>query len=245
MDEGIWSKAQGGDARALEEITTRFAPLVRYVVGRMRTTIPTWVDPDDLVSFGTLGLLDAIQRFEPARGLQFTTYAVRRIRGAVLDELRRTDWAPRRLRPEARAVQQAHEDLIGRFSRQPEPLEVAEALGWPLERVERVLADSRAALLHSLEGMQDETSADGDYYTSPEQPTDAAIGEDRMLEVESAGRLARALELMDDNERTLIALYYLEQVNFGEIADLLGVTESWVCQVYGRAMHSLRELTTI
>jgi RNA polymerase sigma factor FliA len=247
MDIEIWSKAQSGCSDARGELMIRYAPLVSYVVGRVRTSAPPWIDPGDLISYGNLGLIDAIQRFDPDRGLQFSTYAVRRIRGSVLDELRKMDWAPRRLRPDAREVTRVHEQLLGELQRTPTAGEVAGRLGWTLDRVEAVLADVSQALLQSLDATTDWAVDSGDPRQSYAEhvPSEASIGEEAMLEAETSARIAQGLTLLDPQERTLMALYYFEETNFGDIADLLGVTESWVCQVYARAMKNLRTLTMI
>lgn len=245
MDTGIWDDAQAGCIDARDLLIQQYAPLVGYVVGRIRGSVPSWVDGEDLNSYGQLGLMDAIQRFDPHRGIRFTTYAVRRIRGSVLDELRKTDWAPRRLRPDARAVGHATEQLTAALERLPTEPEIAAHLGWELAKVEKVTADANRALLESLDSStdwHDESENVPHHYAAA---SESGIGEERMLEVESIGRISKGFDLLEPNERTLLALYYFEQMSFKAIASLLGVTESWVCQVYGRAMHNLRSLTTI
>lgn len=248
MDVGIWREAQAGCRDSRDLLMQQFAPLVGYVVGRIQGTVPSWVDGEDLASYGQLGLIDAIQRFDPERGIRFTTYAVRRIRGSILDELRKTDWAPRRLRPEARAVTQAFETLTMQFERTPTSTEVAGHLDWSVEKVDRVLGDAHRALLESLEGMEDgfddDEGGNTAYWTRSAARVDS-VGEERMVEIEAIQRLAQGLDLLGPQERTLMALYYFEQMSFKAIAELLGVTEGWVCQVHGRAMRSLRSLTMI
>ena len=247
MDAGVWRDAQAGCRQSRDLLIEQFTPLVSYVVGRIQGSFPAWVDSEDLISYGHLGLIDAIARFDPDRGIRFTTYAVRRIRGSILDELRKTDWAPRRLRPDARAVTQAHEALMGALGREPSPAEIASHLDWRIDKVERVLADAHRALLESLEGMEQSSGddAEGGAYFIAGVARVESVGEERMVEVEAMQRLSQGLGLLDGNERTLLSLYYFEQMSFKAIADLLGVTESWVCQVYGRAMRNLRTLSTV
>lgn len=241
MEAELWKKARGGCEVARGELIIRYTPLVGYVVGRLRTGIPPWVTRDDLVSFGNLGLIDSVKRFDPDLGFQFTTYAVRRIRGAIMDELRKEDWAPRDLRPDARALASANEKLLAALGREPTPVEVADELEWPLAKVDRVLADVSRAMVDSIEGSDDDE--EGHHYISP--PASQSVGEQRMEEIETLRRIADAMGLLDAQERALMALYYFEQMNFGDIAALLGVTESRVCQIYARAMANLRELSTV
>lgn len=253
MDARVWTDAQAGCLDSRDLLIQQFTPLVGYVVGRIRGSIPAWVDADDLISYGHLGLMDAIQRFNPHRGVRFTNYASRRIRGHILDELRKTDWAPRRLRPNARAVAQAHERLTAVLAHPPTDEEIAEELGWEVSKVTQVTADASQALLESLEGLEDRTPRSlagtseensAANFTSPHASVDSE-GEERMLEIESIQRLSQGFGLLSADERTLLALYYFEQMSFKKIAQTMGVNESWVCLIHRRAMSNLRSLTTI
>jgi RNA polymerase sigma factor FliA len=243
MDEVIWLEAQSGCEAARDELALRYAALANYVVGQLRSGIPSWVETEDLRSYATLGLLDAIQRFDPSRGVRFTTYATRRIRGHVLDELRKLDWAPRSLRPSARQVATAHEALQVALQRNPTPQELAERLGWAPERVDKVLAGAQQAAVTSIDAL-----STGSLEEEPRATNEISVpslGEEAMLESEIVQRVAQGLELLEPQERALMALYYFEGVKFGDIAELLGVSESWVCIMWARAIGNLRCLTTI
>lgn len=243
----VWADAQQGCERARDEIVRRYGPLVNYVANQLRNTasIPLWVEQDDLISYGNIGLMNAMQRFEPERGLQFTTYAVRRIKGAILDELRRLDWAPRQLRPDARALAQCSQELSHKLGREPTKEELVSCLGWTHKRVDAVLDSLHDTRLLSLDSDTFDSDDDDDSHAPLSVPGYNSIGEEAMAETEYISRISQALDLMEPHERSVMALYYFEEMRFIDIAEMLGVSESWVGMIHGQAMTNMRSLATM
>lgn len=217
-------------------------PLVRYVAARMRATMPRHADFDDLVSLGSIGLIDAVDRFDRTLGFKFSTYAVKRIRGAILDGLRELDWAPRTVRREFRALERAMETLNERSGSYGSPQELAEELGVSEEEVARILADRSASMISSLdEQAHHESGEDEEAVTRGDlQPGAFDDLEQVAMMTESRDMIASALPRLDPNHRTLLALHYFEELTLTQIGQVLGVTESRVCQMHASAMTELR-----
>ena len=233
---------RAGDRPARDELILHYAPLVHIVAARLAAGAPSHVDRADLVSYGVFGLIDAIEKFEPERGHRFETYAMARIRGHIVDELRSFDWVPRSVRAKARAVDEALSRLEAELHREPTDSELAEALGLDEEELRRVLA--QVALINqvtfdttlgaALEGDQGLTL--GDVLVADE---DDAPGHN--VEVaELLAALAAAIERLSARERDVVALYYHDGLTLAEIGEVLGVTESRVCQIHGKAVAQLR-----
>lgn len=235
----LWDQQQAGDLNARSALIEQYVPLVRYVVGRMGLTLPPTLDFEDIVSFGIIGLIDAIERFEPERGLRFGTYAIQRIRGAILDELRTLDWAPRTVRARMRQLDKASSILSGRLHRDPTLEELAAELDISVGDVDRIIHDAVSTVT---------TSLDVPAYSDDARPTSVGeyvpdLGElpDMSLEMrENLECIAHGLDALDPNARALMALYYFEGLTFTQIGDLLGVTESRVCQIHAESMRELR-----
>ena len=207
-------------------LVVQYSPLVKYVAGRMRSRLPHSVDQDDLVSDGVIGLMDAIERFDPSRGLSFQTFAVPRIRGAIIDGLRAMDFVPRSVRDKVRAVQQATLALEERLGRLPEDDEVARELGLPVQQVRDLnrQASSNHANLDDFE-LADEL---------------AAAAEASVEEGDVTASLRRVIGELNERDQVVIALYYFEGLTLAEIGRVLGVTESRISQVHSRATSILR-----
>jgi RNA polymerase sigma factor for flagellar operon FliA len=238
VDAGIvalWQAyGQHRDATLRDRLLLHYAPLVKYVAGRVGTGLPAHVDIADLVQSGVFGLWDAISRFEPERGLKFETYAMQRIRGAILDELRAQDWVPRSVRSRARDVERALERLESRLQRSATDAEVAVELGVSV-------ADLREQLTSGI--ALDELMAVGRGGTSIAEtlPDDAAQEPGAVLDsVESRRLLAEAVSQLTDRDQVVVSLYYFENLTLAEIGRVLGVTESRVCQLHTRAVLRLR-----
>ena len=206
----------------------QYAPLVKYVAGRLRTRMPDSVDPDDLVSDGVLGLMDAIERFEPARGLSFQTFAVPRIRGAIIDGMRSMDFVPRSVRDKLRTVQRAQVTLEERLGRVPE-----DARGRPRGRHPAPAAARPDAARPTPTTRTSTTS------TSPTSSRSAADHQVEQGDVNAS--LMRVVDQLAERDQVIIALYYFEGLTLAEIGQVLGVTESRVSQVHRRATTTLRE----
>lgn len=220
-----------------EHLVSQFAPLVKRIAYHLMARLPASVLIEDLVQNGMLGLLDAMGRFEEGMGAQFETYAVQRIRGAMLDGLRENDWLPRGVRREMRRVETAIQKLEHENGRSPTETELAVALDMPLDEYQRLLQDARGhqlIYLEDLSGGEDEDYLD----RSVASPTLDPLA---MLE-ESGVRnaLVKAISELPEREKLMMALYYEEDLNLREIGEVLGVTESRVCQLHSQAIARLR-----
>lgn len=226
-----------------DRLVLHYAPLVKYVAGRIGTGLPAHVDTGDLVQSGIFGLVDAIDRFEPDRGLKFETYAIQRIRGAILDDLRAQDWVPRSVRSRAREVERAMEKLEAKLHRSASDLEVAEELDIPVSELRDLFAQLQLTSVVALDELVSVGRGAGslaetlpDYHA--EDPV--AAMEDR----ENRRQLAEAIAQLGERDRTVVTLYYFESLTLAEIGRVLGVTESRVCQLHTRAVLRLRTKLT-
>ncbi len=237
---GLWQAyGQHRDAALRDRLILHYAPLVKYVAGRVGTGLPAHVDIADLVQSGVFGLWDAIDRFEPGRGLKFETYAMQRIRGAILDELRAQDWVPRSVRSRAREVERALERLESRLQRSATDAEVAAELGITIAELRELYAQLQLTSVVAL----DELIAVGRGGTSiAETLPDDTVEEPGAFfdSVESRRLLAEAVSQLTDRDRVVVSLYYFENLTLAEIGRVLGVTESRVCQLHTRAVLRLR-----
>jgi RNA polymerase sigma factor for flagellar operon FliA len=222
-----------------DQLILDHVPLLKHLVGRMSFDLPPQVDRDDLFGYGMLGLIQAADSWEPGRGLKFSTYAYTKIRGAILDELRRADFLPRGRREKVRELDRAVAALEQRAGVAPAPEEIAAALGVTLEEVDEILLSARSAGHASL---------DGDVSASLFEKLSDPASDDPQGSVERAEvkeLLSRAIRNLSEQERTVITLYYAEELLLREIAEVLDVTESRVSQIHTRALYRLnRELAT-
>ncbi len=231
-----------GSARDLahrDRLVLHYAPLVKYVAGRIGTGLPAHVDNGDLVQSGIFGLVDAIERFEPDRGLKFETYAMQRIRGAILDDLRAQDWVPRSVRSRAREVERAMEKLQAKLNRSASDREVADELGITVAELRDLYAQLQLTSVVAL----DELVAAGRGASSLAETLPDHHAEDpvaAMEDRENRRLLAEAIAQLGDRDRTVVTLYYFESLTLAEIGRVLGVTESRVCQLHTRAVLRLR-----
>ena len=223
-----------------EDLLSRFAPLVRHVVERVATTLPRNVDHEDLYSAGVLGLLDAHAKFDPRKGVKFETYAVWRIKGAVLDQLRSLDWVSRSMRRKARTLDGVTRALDQKLGRAASEDELARELKMNRGEFYRLLDHVRGAVLVSLDEAR--SSEDQESTTLGEHlPDPHAVDLDARLEEEQTRIvLLRTLDLLPEQERLVVALYYYEHLTLKEIGRTLGISESRVSQVHTRAMSRLR-----
>jgi RNA polymerase sigma factor for flagellar operon FliA len=230
------------DKNTRERLILHYAPLVKYVAGRVGATLPPTVEASDLVSYGMFGLIDAVEKFDPARAVKFESYAITRIRGAILDGLRSSDWMPRSLRHKAKDIQNAYSSLQSRLHRTPTEPEVAAELGLSEPQLHAIIRELSFANVVALDEFLapcddgpgalslGETLAD----IHAEDPLAAAEAvEDRRL-------LVSAIAALPSRERTVVTLYYFEHLKLAEIGRVLGVTESRVCQLHTKAVLQLR-----
>lgn len=223
----LWADyKQHPDSALRDRLVLQYSPLVKFVAGRVRSGLPPTVEAADLISEGVIGLMDAIEKFDPARGLQFQTYAVPRIRGAIVDSLRAADWVPRGVRAKAREVELAQQSLHTRLGRFPEDRELADELKVSLRELRDLYSTISSTGVASL----DELGAPDDLA----EPTGADL-DDEMREA-----LLPAVRCLPERDQVIVALYYFEGLTLSEIGQVLGVTESRVSQLHTRATMALR-----
>ena len=237
----LWQRYRStGDPEARSQLLDRYLGLVHHVARQVAARVSDVVEVDDLVSAGTLGLVQALESFDLSRGLAFSTYAMRRIRGALLDELRSRDWVPRSVRAKGRQMASVVATLESRLGRAPEPSEVAGALELDMSTYWRWREEVDGAVLVSLDGSVtlDHAEAASLEETLPDQG--ARIPGEALGEQETVAALRTAIGLLPPKERTVLALYYYEELNLRQIAEVLHVTESRVSQIRTQALKRLR-----
>jgi RNA polymerase sigma factor FliA len=216
-----------------------YAPLVKYVAGRVGTGLPAHVDVADLVQSGIFGLADAIEKFEPERGLKFETYAMQRIRGAILDELRSQDWVPRSVRGRARDVERALERLGNQLQRTPTDAEIAAELQIGLRDLRDLYAQFQLTSVVALDELMVAGRGDASLAeTLPDETAEDPVA--RLVDQVNRRQLADAIAQLGSRDRVVVTLYYFENLTLAEIGRVLGVTESRVCQLHTRAVLRLR-----
>lgn len=224
-----------------EELILQYGPLVKYVVGRLAIGLPASMDYEDVLSDGTIGLMEAVERFDPTKGVKFETYAISRIRGAIIDQLRKADRLPRSARQHMRKVSQATDALRERLEREPTDEEIAGELGVAVERYYEILANASWVTV-SLDSLLD-ASGEGEGYPAAEMPTDLDA-QNVTLPIErkeTVSALADAIQDLSERERLVVSLYYLDDLTQREIALVLGLSESRVCQLMQQALKRLRQ----
>jgi RNA polymerase sigma factor FliA len=229
------------DQKLRDRLILTYAPLVKYVAGRLGSGLPAHVDDEDLASYGLLGLIGAIERYDPGRDVKFETYAMGRIKGAIIDELRSLDWVPRSVRSRARQIERTIGELEAKLGRAPTDEEIAGKLGVSQEELDddlfQISRTSIAALdeLWTVSGGGDQVSLiDTIEDTSGPSPT-AALDETELREA-----MADAIAGLPEREKIVITLYYYEELTLREIGEVLGVTESRVSQLHTKAVLRLK-----
>jgi RNA polymerase sigma factor for flagellar operon FliA len=221
-----------------ERVLLEHLPIVRYLARRIHERLPQHVDIEDLVSAGVVGLMDAFSKFDPAKKVQFRSYAQFRIRGAILDSLRTLDWSPRELRRKGRAVEEAIRVLTARLGHAPGESEVAAEMGLGLEEYQQVLGDLKGLEIGTLHMERNEDSGEEELAYIPGRPEDDPLF--HCLRGEMEERLTGAIAHLPDRERLVMTLYYYEEMTMREIGLALGVVESRVSQVHASAVLHLR-----
>lgn len=241
-EKELWSRWKTkGDLRARETLIVRHMRIVKYIAGRMAIHVPSSVDMDDLIGWGVLGLMDAVEKYDYTQDIKFTTYASIRVRGAILDQIRSLDWAPRSLRAMARKVAGARDALRHEHGREPNNDEIAQILGTTEDQVEDTVAQIQTAQILSL---QDYLPSED---TAETRKLDVTIDERAsnpnvaVLERERHERIAEAILRLPDQQQKVLNLYYFEELTLKEIGAVLEVSESRVCQIHSAAMKTLRK----
>jgi RNA polymerase sigma factor for flagellar operon FliA len=219
----------------LEDLTARYAPLVKRIAYHLIARLPRSISAEDLIQAGLIGLIEAARHYDPTQGASFETYAGIRIRGAMLDEVRRHDWSPRSVHRKARALARAIRTVEGRFGREARDEEIAATLGLTLEEYHRTLAEVSG---HRILGFEEAGVDEGEIADGLRDPQADPLG---ALEAsERRERLAAAIAQLPERERLVLSLYYNDELNLKEIGEVLGVSESRVCQIHGQALLRLR-----
>lgn len=236
--DGLWQSYRArNDPRAREQLILAHAHLAKYVVDRMPIRPTSVVGYDDLLGHAIVGLIDAVEKYDVHRGVKFETYAITRIRGAVLDALKELDWMPRSVRSSERRLRNVMADLEARLGRPADDEEVAREMGITADELEKMLADTGHCAVLSL----DEFLMDGGECPA-EVGFDFSADDDPVLNAEHDARkemLAGAIGELPERERLVVSLYYSEGLTFKEIAKVLGVTESRICQLHSKAVARL------
>jgi len=226
------------DAARREELILAYAPLIKYMANRLAARLPASVAVDDLVSAGIIGLIDAIDKFDVNKEVQFKTYAEFRIRGAMLDELRSLDWVPRSVRRKLTELEHAHLELEKRLGRPPSDEEMAEAMGLDLEGYYKLLDETKAVTFIDIEILRQRSAevAEGAFGAalSDDDPY-AALGMSEMRDL-----VAETIAGLPEKEKLVVALYYFEELTMKEIGQVMGYTESRISQLHSKAMLRLR-----
>jgi RNA polymerase sigma factor for flagellar operon FliA len=231
-----------GDASSRERLILHYAPLVKYVAGRVGVGLPPNIEQADLVSYGIFGLIDAIEKFDIHRSIKFETYAISRIRGAIIDELRAIDWIPRSVRYKAREVERAYAALEGELHRTPTEGEVAQRLGIGLDDLHQIFSQVSYVNVVALDELLTVGGEKGDKLSLVDTLEDPKA-EDPVTAFEAEETkflLARAINQLPEREKIVVTLYYYEGLTLAEIGRVLGVTESRICQMHTKAVLQLR-----
>jgi RNA polymerase sigma factor for flagellar operon FliA len=219
-----------------------YAPLVKYVAGRMASGLPAHVEEADLISYGLIGLISAIERFDLGREIKFETYAIPRIRGAIIDELRSLDWVPRSVRAKAREIERANAKLENRLQRAPTDEEMANELEMSMEDFQEALVQISHSTIAALDELWTVSDSSGDQISLLDtlHDPDAPDPEQIVDQSELKDRVAEAIARLPEREKLVIALYYYENLTLREIGEVLGVTESRISQLHTKAVLRLR-----
>jgi RNA polymerase sigma factor for flagellar operon FliA len=239
----LWGDHKSRSTRASRDrLIVHYSPLVKYVASRVAVGLPQNVEQSDLVSYGIFGLIDAIEKFDPERGYKFETYAIARIKGAILDELRSIDWVPRSVRAKARSLERAYSKLEAEFHRAPTDEEVAAELDMTVDQLQTLLGQVSFVGIAALDEMLSGGSAErGEGVTLGDTIADSGEGPVAAFEVEEMRQiLAEAINRLPEREKIVLTLYYYEGLTLAEIGVVLGVTESRVCQIHTKAVLQLR-----
>lgn len=218
-----------------DALLERHAPLVARIAYHLKGRLPETVEVEDLIQAGMIGLLEAAQHYQAGFGAAFATFAGIRVRGAMLDEVRRNDWAPRSVYRRSRELSRAIQAVEARTGREAQPGAIAAELGVSLDEYHRMLQDVRGARVLSVDeiGYEDGTSLE--HFASPDESVGELLQRSRLR-----GQLSEAIASLPERERLVMSLYYDEELNLREIGEVLGVTESRVCQLHSQAVARLR-----
>jgi len=239
----LWRRYRADRDRALRDrLILTYAPLVKFVAGRLGSGLPAHVDEGDLVSYGLLGLIGAIERYDPDRDVKFETYAIARIKGSIIDELRAMDWVPRSVRARARDIERAIGELEARSGRAPSEEEIAAKLGVSLDELDENLLEISRSSIAALDELWTISSSGGDQVALIDTIEDTQGPEPQaaLAQTEMREALGEAIARLPEREKLVVTLYYYEELTLREIGEVLGVTESRVSQLHTKAVLRLK-----
>jgi RNA polymerase sigma factor FliA len=239
----LWRQYRRTRDQALRDrLILSYAPLVKYVAGRLGSGLPAHVDEGDLVSYGLLGLIAAIERYDPDRDVKFETYAIARIKGSILDELRALDWVPRSVRSRAREIERAMTELEAKLGRAPSDEEIAGKVGISTDELEESLTDISRSSIAALDELWTISGSGGDQIALIDTIEDTSGPEPQsaFAQTEMREAVADAIARLPEREKLVITLYYYEDLTLREIGEVLGVTESRVSQLHTKAILRLK-----
>jgi RNA polymerase sigma factor FliA len=239
----LWREyRRSGDQGIRDRLILTYAPLVKYVAGRLGSGLPAHVDEGDLVSYGLLGLIAAIERYDPDRDVKFETYAIARIKGSILDELRAMDWVPRSVRSRAREIERAIAQLESKLGRAPSDEEIATKVGISQEELEDSLTDISRSSIAALDELWTVSGSGGDQIALIDTIEDESVPDPQsaMSATEMKEAIADAIARLPEREKLVVTLYYYEDLTLREIGEVLGVTESRVSQLHTKAILRLK-----
>jgi RNA polymerase sigma factor for flagellar operon FliA len=229
------------DQKLRDRLILTYAPLVKYVAGRLGSGLPSHVDDDDLVSYGLLGLIGAIERYDPGRDIKFETYAIARIKGSIIDELRAMDWVPRSVRARARDIERTIAELEANMGRAPTDEEIATKLGLTEEELNESLSEISRTSIAALDELWT-VSSGGDTIALIDtiEDTSGPNPQSALAETEMKEAIGEAIARLPEREKLVVTLYYYEELTLREIGEVLGVTESRVSQLHTKAILRLK-----
>jgi RNA polymerase sigma factor for flagellar operon FliA len=239
----LWRRYKmDGDAGARERLVVAYSPMVKFVAGRLGAGLPSHVDDADLISYGLMGLIGSIERFEPERGIKFETFAMTRIRGAIIDELRSLDWVPRSVRSRAREIEAAQAKLEHELQRAPSEAELAAKLEISEDELQTSLLEIANSSVYALDELWTVSDSSGDQVSLLDTISDprADDPQESLASSEIKDRLTEAIASLPEREQLVVALYYYENLTLREIGEVLGVTESRVSQLHTKAVMRLK-----
>jgi len=241
--QALWREYRANKNPAIRDrLIVTYAPLVKYVAGRLGSGLPAHVDDEDLVSYGLLGLIGAIERYDPDRDVKFETYAIARIRGAIIDELRALDWVPRSVRSRARDIERAIGELEAKLGRVPTDEEIAGKLGITTDELDESLSEISRSSIAALDELWTIGGSGGDQVALIDtiEDTEAPDPQGALSQTELREAIADAIARLPEREKLVVTLYYYEELTLREIGEVLGVTESRVSQLHTKAILRLK-----
>jgi RNA polymerase sigma factor for flagellar operon FliA len=240
--QSLWLDYRRSKDKAIRDrLILTYAPLVKYVAGRLGSGLPSHVEEEDLVSYGLLGLIGAIERYDPGRDIKFETYAISRIKGAIIDELRAMDWVPRSVRARARDIERAIAELEKKHMRAPTDEEISAKIGITVEELETSLSEIGRTSIAALDELWT-VSSGGDQIALIDtiEDTQGPEPQSALAQVEQKEALGEAIARLPEREKLVVTLYYYEELTLREIGEVLGVTESRVSQLHTKAILRLK-----